>query len=206
MKHIEWSGAAVALLLASPGFAADKESAVELTKCDTALGTVAIVDGDTFDTAVSGRVRIVGVNTPERGQCGYDEATGRLAELLAPGSSVTLELADKVTSDRYGRTLAYPFTQDGLLAGAVLVQEGLAKEAYFGDNDKYRDVFLEGQENASQAALGGWGACGWSSGQGVVFDSCAEASAAGAVPLTEGDAGYNARLDGDGDGTACEQS
>ncbi|MBK9431449.1 SH3 domain-containing protein [Sphingorhabdus sp.] len=47
MKHIEWSGAAVALLLASPGFAADKESAVELTKCDTALGTVAIVDGDT---------------------------------------------------------------------------------------------------------------------------------------------------------------
>jgi hypothetical protein len=38
----------------------------------------------------------------------------------------------------------------------------------------------------------------------VYYKSCAEARAAGAAPLHRGDPGYRAGLDGDGDGTACE--
>ncbi|MGR6579246.1 excalibur calcium-binding domain-containing protein [Rhodococcus qingshengii] len=38
------------------------------------------------------------------------------------------------------------------------------------------------------------------------FASCAEARAAGAAPLYEGDAGYLAEWDRDGDGVACETS
>ena len=37
-----------------------------------------------------------------------------------------------------------------------------------------------------------------------VYSSCAQARAAGAAPLYEGDPGYNPRLDRDKDGVACE--
>ena len=37
-----------------------------------------------------------------------------------------------------------------------------------------------------------------------MYSSCAQARAAGAAPLYEGDPGYNPRLDRDKDGVACE--
>ncbi|SEM64132.1 phospholipase D-like domain-containing protein [Paenibacillus sp. OV219] len=46
-----------------------------------------------------------------------------------------------------------------------------------------------------------------SSGAGaadVVYKSCAEVRKAGKAPLHKGDPGYNRKLDGDGDGVACE--
>ncbi|SFJ12048.1 Excalibur calcium-binding domain-containing protein [Paenibacillus sp. UNC496MF] len=39
----------------------------------------------------------------------------------------------------------------------------------------------------------------------AVFRSCAEAKAAGKAPLRRGDPGYSAKMDGDGDGVACEK-
>ncbi|WP_276352628.1 phospholipase D-like domain-containing protein [Cohnella caldifontis] len=39
---------------------------------------------------------------------------------------------------------------------------------------------------------------------GAPFASCAAARAAGKAPLRKGEPGYNAKLDGDGDGVACE--
>jgi phosphatidylserine/phosphatidylglycerophosphate/cardiolipin synthase-like enzyme len=39
---------------------------------------------------------------------------------------------------------------------------------------------------------------------GVHYASCAAARKAGAAPLRRGDPGYSAKLDGDGDGVACE--
>jgi len=69
---------------------------------------VNVVDGDTIDVEIDGapvRVRLIGVNTPEQGEQGYDEATQyTTAQLL--GKTVYLEL-DKGTYDVYGRTLAY---------------------------------------------------------------------------------------------------
>lgn len=38
----------------------------------------------------------------------------------------------------------------------------------------------------------------------VVYNSCAEAKAAGAAPIYKGEPGYSAKLDRDGDGVACE--
>jgi endonuclease YncB( thermonuclease family) len=51
------------------------------------------VDGDTVDAQVSGgpalRVRLIGIDTPERGECGTDQATAYM-EQLALGRNVTL--------------------------------------------------------------------------------------------------------------------
>jgi hypothetical protein len=43
------------------------------------------------------------------------------------------------------------------------------------------------------------------SAQTVSFSSCADALAAGYHDMTRGAPGYSARLDGDGDGVACDQ-
>lgn len=39
---------------------------------------------------------------------------------------------------------------------------------------------------------------------GPNYRSCADASAANAAPLREGDPGYSSKLDRDGDGIACD--
>jgi len=90
-----------------------------------------VVDGDTLD--VNGqRVRILGIDTPERGRCGYREASTRLAELVGGvgGNVVVLGGGEgHDTHDRYGRELGY--VQSGNLdVGEVLLREGLAKARY----------------------------------------------------------------------------
>lgn len=64
-------------------------------------------DGDTVVTEL-GTVRLIGVNAPDAGECGYARAT-RLAERLAPaGTTVTLTGPDGHDDrDAYGRLLRY---------------------------------------------------------------------------------------------------
>jgi endonuclease YncB( thermonuclease family) len=64
-------------------------------------------DGDTVVTD-RGTVRLIGVNAPDRHECGYAKAT-RLAVALAPaGATVSLTLPDShAGTDAYGRLLRY---------------------------------------------------------------------------------------------------
>ena len=59
---------------------------------DHASCTVAsVVDGDTFDCTDGTRVRMLQIDTLERGECGADWATAALANIfLRPGTAVTL--------------------------------------------------------------------------------------------------------------------
>ncbi len=50
------------------------------------------------------------------------------------------------------------------------------------------------------------GAVACSSDSKVTYASCADVEAAGKAPLHKGDPGYSAKLDRDGDGTACDAS
>lgn len=73
--------------------------------------------------------------------------------------------------------------------------------AFEGDPEAQRVVLEAGVEQAAKLAerlppL----ACE----DGDTYASCAEAQAAGATPLHEGDPGYSSDLDADGDGLACE--
>jgi len=64
-------------------------------------------DGDTVVTDL-GTVRLIGVNAPDVGSCGYSKAT-KLAEALAPaGTTVTLTLPDSHDgTDDFDRLLRY---------------------------------------------------------------------------------------------------
>jgi endonuclease YncB( thermonuclease family) len=49
-------------------------------------------------------VRIIGIDAPERGECGYDEASALVASLLRPGDAVVLQLPDgENDQDQHGR-------------------------------------------------------------------------------------------------------
>jgi len=74
---------------------------------------VHIVDGDTLDirdaNGIVTRIRLMGIDTPERGEPGFDEATAALAE-LAEGKWVTVLPQHK---DRWQRTVALVFIEGG---------------------------------------------------------------------------------------------
>ncbi len=87
------------------------------------------VDGDTVDTT-AGRVRLLGIDTPEHGRCGFDEATAQ-AEALAPVGSAArlLRVPDDDDTDRYGRLLRYVWV-GSTDVGLSLIESGVAIARY----------------------------------------------------------------------------
>ena len=85
-----------------------------------------IIDGDTLDVEIDGheeRVRIFGIDTAERGERCFAEASSRLADLAADEIRLA---ADARERDSYGRLLRYVYTPAGLSIDATLIAEGLA--------------------------------------------------------------------------------
>jgi micrococcal nuclease len=74
-----------------------------------------VIDGDTFeyynaDTNKMVKVRLLCVDTPERGKAGYDEATTYLRSLLLYREvSLKASVTDK---DKYGRLLRYVYVNN----------------------------------------------------------------------------------------------
>lgn len=129
---------------------------------------------------------IVGVATPEferyadyeeaevPGQCGADAATGRLQELLAPGTTVWLEI-DEVgfyTQNILDRHLWVEVDGRYRLVSEALVSEGHAVVATQrpgtgrGDalenpppGSRYRDALRDAQQQAIEDQVGIWGEC-----------------------------------------------
>jgi len=93
---------------------------------DTGNVTVTqVIDGDTLVTSSGTKVRLLGIDAPEKGECGYNEATAKLTR-LAEGKKVTLVGSNR---DKYDRRLAY-VDVNGTDAGAQLIKAGLARPRY----------------------------------------------------------------------------
>lgn len=88
---------------------------------------VRVVDGDTLELGNGETVRLVGIDTPERGRCGYDAATERLRAMVG-GERVRLGASDE-DRDAYGRLLRY-VDLGSLDAGLRLIEAGLAIARY----------------------------------------------------------------------------
>jgi hypothetical protein len=73
---------------------------------------------------VSRTVRVLGINTPESGECFSTEAADALEDLIADRDLVLI--ADQTDVDQYERSLRYVETADGLDVGAALVAGGYA--------------------------------------------------------------------------------
>jgi micrococcal nuclease len=170
---------------------------------------VDVVDGDTIDVEHADgrveRVRVIGIDAPESGECGYGEASEEMASMVRD-REVTLTPGARDDRDRYDRLLRY-VDVDGIDAGLTLIEEGLAVARY-DSRDGYGAHPREDTYVATDAATptitcpvsGG----GLGSGPGGVWRNCSEARAAGAAPVYRGDPGFGPHPDRDGDGIGCE--
>ncbi len=114
-----------------------------------------IGDGDSLVCRGRGRVRLVGIDTPELSQEPYGRLAAQgLAELAPVGSSVSLEL-DVETRDRNGRLLAYVWAE-GRLVNWLLVRQGWAVVLTYPPNVQYVDWFTAAQDSARQERAGLW--------------------------------------------------
>jgi len=94
-----------------------------------------VSDGDTIYVEGVGKVRFVGVNTPEKGVGGSD-ASKYFVEKLCLNKEVSLDIDDSKHSDKYGRTLAVVIV-DGKNLNEMLLKEGLAEVMYIPPSEFY---------------------------------------------------------------------
>ena len=84
-----------------------------------------VVDGDTFVIQGNRAVRVLGIDTPERGKPYFQEATNFLAKKI-DGRRVEIVPCEAAREDRYGRLLAFVHT-GGSDPGLELLRQGLAR-------------------------------------------------------------------------------
>ncbi|MDR0483027.1 MAG: thermonuclease family protein [Cellulomonadaceae bacterium] len=91
---------------------------------------VRVIDGDTLVVLLGGveeRVRLIGIDAPERGEPGFAESTAFVrAAVAASGGTVYLEADGVRDRDRFGRLRRTVWLPDGRNLNQLLLNEGLA--------------------------------------------------------------------------------
>jgi endonuclease YncB( thermonuclease family) len=122
------------------------------SKVERSGKVVRVIDGDTYDILIGGeqvRVRMEGIDAPERGMDFYRVAKNRLGELCMD-KVIRLSIKEK---DRYGRTIAKGYLPDGRELGEEMVKAGLAWHfKKYSDDPKLKAA----EEQARAAAIGIW--------------------------------------------------
>ena len=111
-----------------------------LTETETIL-VERVIDGDTIEGENRNEsIRLLGINTPEKGDFLYEEAKSFLeSEIL--NKTVTLEFVGE-RYDKYGRTLAYIFLGNKNI-NLELVKNGFANYYFYSGKDRYSDDLLD---------------------------------------------------------------
>jgi micrococcal nuclease len=148
-------GAALAIVLGvtacTPSLAPIEPSSNPPPAATDTVTFAAVIDGDTIETS-AGTVRIIGIDTPERGECGHDEASAVLGRLVSVGDSLVLSLpAAQNDRDDYGRMLRSVTTTDGTDLGRAQIDAGNAVARY-DSSDGYPAHPLEAEYRAAQSA------------------------------------------------------
>jgi micrococcal nuclease len=130
------------------------------TPGDTAAATVTRhTDGDTLWLSGIGKVRLIGIDTPE--VFGDRECFGRAAsafvERVVPlGTRVRYRLGVE-ERDRYGRALVYVWLRDGHFLNRLILAGGYAQTLTIPPNVEYEDTFVRAARQAREAGRGLWG-------------------------------------------------
>ena len=189
----------------------------------TLRGTVSyVVDGDTIAVRLANgrreRVRLIGIDTPERGDCLSARATGQ-AQRLADGRRVVLRGdASQDTRDRYGRLLAYAWV-GGRDLGYQQVASGLARVYVYNRPFQRLSVYRRAEQLGRGRAENVWRGCPTTvAPPPASTGNCDPSYPTVCIPppppdLDCADVPYTAfavrgadphRFDGDGDGVGCE--
>jgi micrococcal nuclease len=124
---------------------------------EPALTVTHVVDGDTLDLSDGRRVRVLGIDTPEKGGCGFEAASEfARAALLDEEVDVASDPTQDAV-DRNGRSLLY-VTRWGVDYSHVVVGAGWAEHIVVGGVPVQKAETLQHAEDAAKAlGLGIWG-------------------------------------------------
>ena len=158
-------GSIIAILLAGGVFGGyrviqDREADVFE---DSVHEVVHVVDGDTIDIENEVRIRLLGIDAPERGECFYNESKAYMKELLK-NEHIRIE-KDISGADRYDRLLRYVYVpsdspeEDDIFANEEMVRYGYAKTYGESPDNRYRDLLASAQEEAKEKGRGLWSTC-----------------------------------------------
>ncbi len=118
-----------------------------------------IIDGDTIDTT-AGRIRLIGIDTPERGDCNYGAASDELAGMIsAQNDQVVLVRGGTDDTDRYDRLLRYVDTIGGQDLNFHMITSGYAVARYdsrdgYGPHDREDSYIAADQTSAPKPCPG----------------------------------------------------
>jgi micrococcal nuclease len=128
---------------------------------------IRVIDGDTIVVNPNEKVRLIGVDTPETihpkkaVQC-FGEDAKEFTRKMVEHRSIRLVLdesnAARNHKDRYGRTLAYVYFDDGTMLNSELIRRGYA-HAYTRFPFRYIVEFREMERVARSQAVGLWSSC-----------------------------------------------
>lgn len=123
------------------------ESSSEINSDALTGSVVGIIDGDTYDIVLNGtqtRIRMFGIDAPERGMGYYHVAKQYLGE-LCKDQIIRLEV---LNTDRYGRMVAKSFLSDGRELGAEMIKVGLAWHfKRYSDDESLAKLEIAAREN-----------------------------------------------------------
>ena len=120
------------------------------------LTVIKVIDGDTVELPGGDRLRLLGIDTPERDEPYYDEAR-KFLEKISLGKPVRVEFAGR-KRDGYGRLLAYLYL-DSVFINKLILENGLGYLYLFKDNDTESPQvkqLLAAQRSALENRLGIW--------------------------------------------------
>lgn len=138
-------------------------AATEADSSRTAARVTRHTDGDTLWLSGVGKVRLIGVDTPEvdgEAEC-FGRAAAELVRRLLPlGARVKYSLGVE-RRDRYGRALAYVYTAGGRFLNLLLLRRGYAQPLTIPPNDRFAGRFVAAARRARARRVGLWarGAC-----------------------------------------------
>lgn len=120
-----------------------------------------VYDGDTLRLSNGDKVRIIGLNTPEKGRDGVpaeplaEAATTALRQMIGPTQRVLL-LDGKEREDRFGRRLAHVFDSNGASLAQQMLSRGMGFHVVISPNSRFVSCLQDAEHVAATAASGVW--------------------------------------------------
>lgn len=120
---------------------------------------IKVSDGDTItlqSSAGKERVRLIGIDAPEKAQLPWGPKAKKFAESLALGKAGRIE-TDVQPRDKYGRLLGYLYVGNRFV-NLEMVRNGYAMLYTYPPNVAHTDEFVKAQKEAREKGLNIWDA------------------------------------------------
>jgi micrococcal nuclease len=128
---------------------------------------ILVIDGDTFDVRLGDgreeRIRTPQIDAPEMDECGYQQASVVMADLVLGETVELIPTSNGPDRDAHGRLLRAA-RLDGDDMGEAMVRSGMARwvAGYAHEDRGLASRYKTAERRAERESAGLWAACGWS--------------------------------------------